>query len=180
MSISSNFFNHQVGKNQQKGEKMRKGQKGQAGKENPNYQHGLAGERIYQNYFHMIDRCHNPKDHDYIRYGARGINVCDEWRKDKMAFFNWAFANGYKKGLTLDRIDNNGDYSPQNCRWVTIKQQQSNKRTNHLVEINGETHTISEWAEISGILKSTIRERIIHGWSKERLLEKPRKYHSHS
>lgn len=158
---------------------MRKGQKGQAGKENPNYQHGLAGKRIYQNYYSMIARCYNPKDPNYARYGARGISVCDEWRKDNMAFFTWAFANGYEKGLSIDRIDVNGDYSPQNCRWATIKQQANNKRTNHFVEINGETHTITEWAEISGILKSTIRERIVHGWPKERLLEKPNKSYSH-
>lgn len=158
---------------------MRKGQKGQAGKENPNYQHGLAGKRIYQNYYGMIARCYNPKDPTYAHYGARGIKVCDEWRKDKMAFFNWAFANGYEKGLSIDRIDVNGDYSPQNCRWATTKQQANNKRTSHFVEINGETHTISEWAEISGILKSTIRERIVHGFPEERLLEKPRPHKTH-
>ena len=153
--------------------------KGRPGKKNPMYSHGQAHKPIYSVYYNMIDRCHYPKDHNYKLYGARGIKVCEEWRKDKKAFFDWAFANGYEKGLSLDRIDNNGDYSPQNCRWATNKQQSNNKRTNHLIEINGEIHTISEWAEITGILKSTIRERIVHGWPKERLLEKPNKSYSH-
>ena len=153
--------------------------KGRPGKENPAYSHGQAHKPIYYVYRNMIARCHCPKSPDYTNYGARGIKVCEEWRKDNKAFFDWAFANGYKQGLSLDRIDNNGDYSPQNCRWVTHKQQQNNKRTNHFIEINGETHTISEWAEISGILKTTLRRRIIHGYPKERLLEKIDKNHSH-
>lgn len=147
--------------------------KGLPGESNPRYSHGQAHKPIYSVYCNMIERCHYPKDHNYKNYGARGIKVCDEWRQSKKAFFDWAYANGYKKGLSLDRIDVNGDYTPENCRWATTKQQSNNKRTSHYVVINGEKHTISEWAEISGILKSTLRERILRGWEGERLLIKP-------
>lgn len=147
--------------------------KGLSGKDNPSYSHGQAHKPIYSVYRNMIDRCHCPKDHNYQRYGARGIKVCNQWRQSKKAFFDWAYANGYEKGLSLDRIDVNGDYCPENCRWATPKQQANNKRTNHFIVINGERHTISEWAEISGILKTTLRERISRGWEGERLLLKP-------
>lgn len=147
---------------------------GKPGKENPMYSHGCAKTPIYFVYYNMIDRCHYPKDHKYRLYGARGIKVCDEWRNNKNKFFEWAFAHGYKKGLSLDRIDNDGDYTPENCRWATVKQQANNRRTNHVVCINGEKHTITEWANISGVHKSTIRERILRGWEGEKLLMNPK------
>lgn len=145
------------------------------GTKNPNYKHGLFGKRIYGIYFGMVDRCHKPTDCNYPRYGARGITVCDEWRNDKMKFFEWSFANGYADNLSLDRIDNNKGYSPENCRWATRFEQCNNKSTNHYVTINGETHTISEWARITGILKSTLRERIIRGITGEDLLRTPKR-----
>lgn len=142
------------------------------GENNSNYKHGCAHKRIYSVYYNMIDRCHNPNYYNYHNYGARGITVCKEWRENKKAFFEWAFANGYEIGLSLDRIDNDKGYSPENCRWATLTVQGNNKRTNRKITINGETHTISEWARIAGVLKTTLRERIQRGWTGERLLMK--------
>lgn len=101
----------------------------------------------------MIMRCENPKRPYYYLYGGRGIKVCDEWRYDYMSFYNWSMANGYKLEMlefhrnryTLDRIDINGDYTPQNCRWVDYREQNENKRHNLLLEINGETKQIKDW-----------------------------------
>ena len=78
----------------------------------------------------LKSRCNNPKDQAYKNYGGRGVTVCDEWQNNVIAFSNWSLANGYQKGLTLDRIDTNGKYSPDNCRYVSMKDQQRNKRSN--------------------------------------------------
>lgn len=80
----------------------------------------------------MIERCYNPKRDNYSYYGGRGISVCDEWKNDSWAFYDWAMANGYSKGLSIDRINNYGNYEPSNCRWVSIVEQKRNKRSNKL------------------------------------------------
>lgn len=113
-------------------------------------------ERLFRVWATMKDRCNNPKCKTYRHYGGRGISVCEEWNKDYLAFRTWAFQNGYdenaKRGeCTLDRIDVDGDYCPNNCRWVDIGFQQNNKRNNLYIECNGETHTIREWSNITGV-----------------------------
>jgi hypothetical protein len=109
----------------------------------------------------MIERCYREKHPHYKNYGGRGIAVCDEWQGERgfYRFNEWAMANGYADNLTIDRIDNNGNYEPNNCRWITIKEQMSNKRTNHWVNANGERLTVTQCSERYGIPKSTIRWR---------------------
>lgn len=131
------------------------------------YKHGRSGNPLYYVYTAMISRCHNPNNPSYSRYGAIGRLVCEEWRNDIDSFFNWAYANGYQKGLTLDRIDNEKGYSPENCRWVDRYVQQNNMRRNHFISINGETHSISEWARLVNIPKGRIVNRLKRGWSEE-------------
>lgn len=144
-------------------------------KENPNYKKPLYG--ILNS---MKQRCNNKNDKAYHNYGARGIRVCEEWAKDFNSFEEWAINNGYRNGLWIDRIDDNGNYEPNNCRWATPKEQQNNKRTNVMITINGETKNIEEWSNISGIGWATIKRRIELGWENENLLKPVQKKYSHS
>lgn len=133
--------------------------------------HGLSTTRLYIIWKHMVERCCNKNNKSYCNYGNRGIKVCYNWRTDFTNFYNWAIDNGYVNGLTIERIDNNGNYEPNNCRWATNKEQQRNKRNNNLVTFNGETLCISEWAERFNIKYHTLWARInIYGWSTERAL----------
>lgn len=139
--------------------------------------HGKRYTRLYQVHKTMLQRCNNPNAHEYENYGGRGIKVCDEWRTFE-GFEKWAMENGYddtaKHGkCTLDRIDPNGNYEPNNCRWTTMKHQQRNRRNNVLITYNGETHCMSEWAEIIGIPYGTFQQRIAYGWSIERAITAP-------
>lgn len=139
--------------------------------------HGKRYTRLYKVYRTMLQRCNNPNAHEYENYGGRGIKVCEEWQTFE-GFEKWAMENGYddtaKHGkCTLDRIDPNGNYEPSNCRWTTMKRQQRNKRNNVLITYNGETHCMSEWAEIIGIPYGTFQKRIAYGWSIERAITAP-------
>lgn len=116
----------------------------------------------YGSYRSMIDRCENPNTHNYSLYGGRGIKVCDEWH-DISKFEEWANATGHNKGLSIDRIDVNGDYTPENCKWSTSKQQANNRRNTVYITIDGITKTISEWAEFSGLSRNTISSRYCDG-----------------
>ncbi len=111
---------------------------------------------------------------DNDRYGGRGIEICNEWRENFAAFRAWAVKNGYRHNLTIDRIDNDKGYSPENCRWVSVKEQALNRRSNRVVTFNGETHTFYEWDEILGFTRGTISRRVTsRGWSIERALTEP-------
>lgn len=131
------------------------------------YKHGLSKNPLFYIHYQMVQRCHNPNHKYYRLYGAIGRTVCDEWRDNPKAFIEWAESHGYQKGLTLDRIDNSKGYSPENCRWVDRFVQQNNMRRNHYIVVNGETHSMSEWARIKGIRKDTIMSRLKRGWSEE-------------
>ena len=113
--------------------------------------HGLHGTRIYSIWKSMKERCYTKTSTKYPIYGARGIRVCPEWEHDAKAFYEWAINNGYKDGLTIDRIDVNGDYSPDNCRWADLVTQANNKRNNVLVFYGGKSYTIAEFCREYGL-----------------------------
>ena len=141
---------------------------------NMNYEHGQSNSSLYRRWQHMKDRCYNPNDKRYKNYGRRGIKVCDEWLNSFENFYNWAVNNGYQEGLTIDRIDVDGNYEPSNCRWVTTKEQQFNKRNNKRFFHDGKNLTLPEWSEILHISLDTLVSRIYtRGWNVERALTEP-------
>ena len=123
----------------------------------------------YGTYHAMMDRCYRKTAANYDYYGGRGIRVCEEWHNVK-AFGEWAESNGYKKGLSLDRIDPQMDYSPDNCRWVTAKAQANNRRNTTYITAFGKTMTLSEWSAETGISRSTLSSRLYRGWPTERIV----------
>ena len=127
--------------------------------------HGDFGTRLYSIYYGMLDRVNNTNSCNYARYGARGITVCKEWVESYLAFKKWAILNGYSEELSIDRIDVNGNYTPQNCRWATPKMQGNNRRDCRYITIDGETKTITEWGECVGLSATAIRNRINKGYS---------------
>lgn len=131
--------------------------------------HGHSKEKIFPVYLTMKARCETPNNSHYKYYGGKGIKVCAEWADSFEAFYGWSMANGYSEGLTIDRIDVNGNYEPANCRWVSKIVQANNKSNNALITYNGETHTIAEWAKILGLSYYTLYQRIkVHNWTLER------------
>lgn len=129
----------------------------------------------YSTWQSMKNRCYNPSNQAYGYYGGRGITVCERWRK---SFLNFLMDMGNKpRGSTLERVNNNGDYSKCNCRWVDRKAQANNRRSNRAITFSGITKTLSQWASHVGIRKGTIRQRIIYGWPLEiALFKRPRKH----
>ena len=134
--------------------------------------HGLRKSKLYKIWDGMKGRCCSPKNTSYPNYGGRGIKICDEWKDSFTSFYEWAMSNGYSEGLSIDRIDNDGNYEPSNCRWATNKEQGANKRNNIVVTYNGETHIIAEWARITGIKAHTLRKRYKEGYRGEKLFSK--------
>ena len=134
----------------------------------------MARDRLQNIFLHMKDRCYNPNFKEYKHYGGRGITICDEWQtpyswKGGRAFKKWALENGYADNLTLDRIDVNKGYSPDNCRWVSMKTQQNNKRNNRLITYNGKTQTIALWCEELKLPFSTVKNRLNRGLPAEKI-----------
>lgn len=136
-----------------------------------NYKHGasrdnapLVDKRLYRIWKNMLKRCENSNNEDFHFYGERGISICEDWHTFEK-FREWSLLNGYGESLTIDRIDVNGDYCPTNCRWATRTVQSNNMRSNRLVDVNGNKHTIADWSRLSGINGGTIRKRLKLGWS---------------
>lgn len=125
-----------------------------------NKTHGKADSRLYSIWLGMRDRCYRKTNHKYSEYGARGIGVCADWRSSYVSFEEWAISNGYIDGLSIDRINNDGNYSPDNCRWTTAITQANNKRNNHIVDYGGEKITVSQLSKISGVSYNTLLSRI--------------------
>ena len=124
--------------------------------------HGEVKTKLYRIWSNMKTRCQNQNNKNYKRWGARGIKVCDEWSNSFVAFRDWANSNGFKTTLSLDRIDNNKGYFPDNCRWVTAKAQARNTRKNRIIEYNGQRKCLSEWSEELGIHANTLINRLKH------------------
>lgn len=130
-------------------------------------------ERLYRIYYGIKTRCYNSKEPGYERYGGRGISMCDEWKDDFWKFQEWALSSGYRPDLTIDRVNNDGEYSPQNCRWANVKQQSNNRSSNVILNCGGTQKTVAEWSEIVGIGKNIIYQRLRDGWSVEDALSIP-------
>lgn len=132
-------------------------------------------EPWYGSYHSMMDRCYREKANNYPQYGGRGIKVCEEWHNIEK-FEQWVKVSGFRKGMSLERKDVNADYSPMNCTWATAKEQANNRRNTVYLSYKGQRHTISEWADILGINRSTLNNRIYRGWSVEKALERKNYY----
>ena len=132
-------------------------------------------KRLSVKYNGMKQRCYNQKDIEFKNYGARGIGICEEWLASPDAFFDWAIENGYKEGLTIERKNVNEGYSPENCTWITMAEQQANKRSNVFVDIHGEKVTLAEASRIIGVGESAIWMRLHRGSKIDRPKQKPEK-----
>ncbi|MBR6793370.1 MAG: hypothetical protein IKM48_03295 [Clostridia bacterium] len=130
-------------------------------------------KRLYMIWFDMKRRCYQPQNKRYDRYGGRGIAVCEEWLNSFQPFFDWAMANGYQDNLTIDRIDKDGDYAPNNCRWADLVTQANNRSNNHLITYRGETKTMMEWSKELNMSYTTLRRRFNLGWDVEKAFERP-------
>jgi hypothetical protein len=137
---------------------------------NRGIRHGGRYTPTYSTWCAMISRCSNPKNHKFCDYGARGVRVCERW----LRFANFLADMGEKPaGMSIDRIDVNGNYEPSNCRWATAKEQSLNTRANVRLTYGSETHSVSEWAELTGIDHSTIRKRLQAGWPMKHIFDAP-------
>lgn len=132
--------------------------------------HGESKTKLHNIWKAMRKRCMNTHNSDFKYYGGRAISVCKEWNSNYDAFRNWALDHGYRDGLTIDRIDVNGDYSPENCRFCSMKEQANNRTNNVIVKFNGVSHTIKEWSEITGIPYQRLYMRLRNGWDAERAI----------
>lgn len=128
--------------------------------------HGMSRTGTYKSWASMVDRCRNSNNVSYKLYGARGITYCPEWNE----FINFYNDMGDSNGLSLDRIDSNGNYCKQNCRWVTMKVQQNNRRNNNLITYKNKTKSVAQWAEELNINYQTLRYRHKQNWPVERML----------
>lgn len=141
----------------------------------------MGRTRLQSIFSHIKDRCYNSNFKDYKNYGGRGICICEDWytphsHNGFRTFKKWAIENGYQDNLTIDRIDVNKGYSPKNCRWVSMKVQQNNKRNNRLITYNGKTQTIAKWCEELNLPFSTVKNRLNRKLPAEKVLSKKALY----
>lgn len=132
-----------------------------------NTTHGKRNTRIYRTYATMKQRCYCKTNFKYKNYGERGIKICDEWLHNFMSFYNWAMENGYNDTLTIERIDVNGNYCPENCTWIPLGEQAKNKTTNRIILYNGQKDILSNWCKSLGLNYKTTHNRLSNGWSVE-------------
>lgn len=145
----------------------------------------LRDRRLYRVLQDMKSRCYNSKNNNYKNYGGKGIIICDEWNKDYLKFEEWALSNGYDKNAprgkcTIDRINPNGNYEPNNCRWVDMRTQLYNTSQNAYITANGETLTVMQWANKLGVSFSFLENRRVRGWKDEDIINKPKRSYKKS
>lgn len=141
---------------------------------NLNKSHGESKTKLYRVWQGIISRCQNKNNVEFQNYGGRGISICDEWRESFNCFREWANESGYKEGLTIDRIDNNGNYEPDNCRWVTSKEQARNTTKNIIFEHNGERYILKDLAHAFGINYNTLYNRLFsYKWDLNKAISTP-------
>lgn len=140
----------------------------------PKRTHGMSKTKIYSCWKNMRRRCYEFENKRYKTYGGRGIKVCEEWQEFK-PFYDWAMSNGYQEGLTIERIDVNGNYEPSNCTWITMKQQGYNTTRTHFLTYNDKTQSVAEWAVETGLTYSTLQHRLQRGWDIAKLLSTPQR-----
>lgn len=146
-------------------------------KDSRNKKHGLKNTRLYRIWSGMKNRCKDHNNPSFIRYGGKGVTICKEW-EDFIVFYDWSMNNGYSDNLSIDRIDVNGNYEPQNCRWATPKEQSDNKGCNIIIELNGKKQDLQQWCDELGFKRSTINTRVrMCGWSYEKALTTPVRKH---
>lgn len=138
----------------------------------PHYKHGQVRTRLYRIWCEMYTRCYNSHNPNYSRYGGRGISICDEWQ-DFANFYSWAMANGYQESLSIDRINNDGNYEPSNCRWATKKEQANNTSRNRIYYIDGEHLNIRQISEKYSIDYQRLWDRLRKGWDIDRAAKTP-------
>ena len=136
--------------------------------------HGLSKTRLYDTWGKIVQRCTNERNNHYKDYGGRGIKICDEWRRNFELFYEWSMNNGYRDDLTIDRINNDGNYEPDNCRWVDYNVQANNRRNNHYVEYEGRRYTVKELDRLLCNGAGLIARRLYKGWTMEEALTIPK------
>ena len=132
--------------------------------------HGMSRSRLYNIWIHIKMRTQNPSTTFFEDYGGRGISVCEEWANSFSSFSDWAKSSGYSDDLTIERIDVNGNYCPDNCKWIPIKDQANNRRTTVNITFNGKTMNLTQWADHLGMNRGTLQTRYKNGWSVEDML----------
>ena len=135
--------------------------------------HRMTDTKLYKTWTGIKNRCYNQKSSHYLNYGKRGISMCEEWRNSFVAFHRWCCDNGYRAGLSIDRINNDGNYEPDNCRWATRDVQANNRRSVVYIEHANTTMSMSEWARSKKMSVQLLRYRLKAGWPIEKALETP-------
>lgn len=142
--------------------------------------HNMSNTRLYRIWNAMKRRCLTKTNDTFEHYGGRGIKICNEWIEDYMNFYNWAINSGYSDELTIDRIEVNGNYEPSNCRWITIQEQQNNKRNNTYIKNYERIQTLKQWSQELNIPYGTLLKRRKLGWDKQDILKPQKRAVKHS
>lgn len=136
--------------------------------------HGMSYSHLYNTWHSIKGRCYNKNYRNYHYYGARGISMCEEWKNSFEAFSEWSYSNGYEEGLSIDRINNDGNYCPENCRWVSLEEQNNNRRVSINITYNGKTQNLAEWCRQLNIPYIRVWQRIVkYGYTFEEAINEP-------